>query len=54
MNPAARRAGEHTSESAQGFMEGGCESGERVAAEILEGREVAAVSYPRRLRLASA
>lgn len=28
-------AGEHTSLEAQGFMEGGCESGERVAAEIL-------------------
>jgi monoamine oxidase len=30
-------AGEHTSAEAQGFMEGGCESGERVAAEVLEG-----------------
>ncbi|MDX1998607.1 MAG: NAD(P)/FAD-dependent oxidoreductase [Thermoanaerobaculia bacterium] len=29
--------GEHTSIEAQGFMEGGCESGERVAAEILAG-----------------
>jgi monoamine oxidase len=28
-------AGEHTSEYAQGFMEGGCESGERVANAIL-------------------
>ncbi len=28
-------AGEHTSLDAQGFMEGGCESGERVAHEIL-------------------
>jgi monoamine oxidase len=28
-------AGEHTSLEAQGFMEGGCESGERGAAEIL-------------------
>lgn len=28
-------AGEHTSKEAQGYMEGGCESGERVAAEIL-------------------
>jgi len=28
-------AGEHTSLEAQGFMEGGCESGERVAHEIL-------------------
>jgi monoamine oxidase len=43
-------AGEHTSESAQGFMEGGCESGERVAMEILErtGRAEA----PGRLRQA--
>ena len=29
-------AGEHTSEVAQGFMEGGCETGERVVREILE------------------
>ncbi|WP_425145667.1 flavin monoamine oxidase family protein [Deinococcus sp.] len=28
-------AGEHTSSAAQGYMEGGCESGERVAREIL-------------------
>ncbi len=28
-------AGEHTSAEAQGYMEGGCESGERVAVEIL-------------------
>jgi monoamine oxidase len=28
-------AGEHTSRRAQGFMEGGCESGERAAAEVL-------------------
>jgi monoamine oxidase len=41
-------AGEHTSASAQGFMEGGCESGERVAAEILEGRGGMA-AYPRLL-----
>jgi monoamine oxidase len=45
-------AGEHTSESAQGFMEGGCESGERVAAEILEGQGRMASGFPRRLRLA--
>ncbi|HKI01708.1 MAG TPA: FAD-dependent oxidoreductase [Thermoanaerobaculia bacterium] len=31
-------AGEHTSGTAQGFMEGGCESGHRMAEEILEGR----------------
>jgi len=29
-------AGEHTSLEAQGFMEGGCESGDRVAEEILQ------------------
>lgn len=29
-------AGEHTSQEAQGYMEGGCESGERAAREILE------------------
>lgn len=46
-------AGEHTSESAQGFMEGGCESGERVAAEILEGRGWIAEDLPRRLLRAS-
>jgi len=28
-------AGEHTAREGQGYMEGGCESGERVAAEIL-------------------
>ncbi len=37
-------AGEHTSQSAQGFMEGGCESGERVAEEILPGRARAALA----------
>jgi len=37
-------AGEHTSLDAQGFMEGGCESGERAAAEVLQalGRRSAA------------
>jgi monoamine oxidase len=45
-------AGEHTSQSASGFMEGGCESGERVAAEILEGRGRMAAEFTRRLRLA--
>ncbi len=37
-------AGEHTSMDAQGFMEGGCESGERVAEEVLQalGRQAAA------------
>lgn len=33
-------AGEHTSVEAQGFMEGGCESGERVAREVLANRGV--------------
>ena len=32
-------AGEHTSESASGFMEGGCETGERAALEILAAQE---------------
>ena len=31
-------AGEHTSLAAQGFMEGGCETGERAAKEIAEAR----------------
>jgi monoamine oxidase len=34
-------AGEHTSLAAQGFMEGGCESGTRAAAEILADLRVA-------------
>jgi monoamine oxidase len=34
-------AGEHTSVDFQGFMEGGCESGERVAAEILHDLGIA-------------
>ncbi len=34
-------AGEHTSADFQGFMEGGCESGERVAAEILQDLGIA-------------
>ena len=42
-------AGEHTSESAQGFMEGGCESGERVAEEIL-GKAMEETVSPERLR----
>lgn len=52
-------AGEHCSAEAQGFMEGGCETGERAAHEILceMGAEVravaAAAAIPRRLRLAS-
>jgi monoamine oxidase len=29
-------AGEHTSLEAQGYMEGGCETGQRAAAEILQ------------------
>lgn len=35
-------AGEHTSQDAQGYMEGGCESGERAAREVLEARGVRA------------
>lgn len=31
-------AGEHTSLEAQGYMEGGCETGERAAREVLAGR----------------
>ncbi len=46
-------AGEHTSESAAGFMEGGCESGERVAEEILAGQGRLAATFPRRLLRAS-
>jgi monoamine oxidase len=37
-------AGEHCSLEAQGYMEGGCESGERVAAEVLEALGVGALS----------
>ena len=33
-------AGEHCSLAAQGFMEGGCETGERAAAAILATRGV--------------
>jgi monoamine oxidase len=49
-------AGEHTSLVAQGFMEGGCESGERVAAEILvaRGRIAAAPAPSRRAVLGAA
>lgn len=42
-------AGEHTSETAAGFMEGGCESGERVALEIARREKMAATTFPRRL-----
>jgi monoamine oxidase len=35
-------AGEHTSLEAQGFMEGGCESGERAAREVLADLGLAA------------
>lgn len=45
-------AGEHTSDSAQGFMEGGCDTGERVAREILAGEGEAAIPFPRRLQRA--
>jgi monoamine oxidase len=40
-------AGEHCSLEAQGFMEGGCETGERAAAEV-----VAALRHPARERVA--
>jgi monoamine oxidase len=39
-------AGEHTSLAAQGFMEGGCESGERAAREVLASVGVRAASAP--------
>lgn len=49
-------AGEHTSRDAQGFMEGGCESGERAAREVLASLRVAARPAPgvarERVRLA--
>ena len=35
-------ADEHTSAAAQGYMEGGCESGERAAAEVLSALGVMA------------
>ena len=35
-------AGEHTSSAAQGYMEGGCESGERAATEVLSALGVTA------------
>jgi monoamine oxidase len=43
-----RFAGEHTSLRAQGFMEGGCESGERAAREVLAARGVRVGSLTRR------
>ncbi|MDF1506003.1 NAD(P)/FAD-dependent oxidoreductase, partial [Roseisolibacter sp. H3M3-2] len=39
-------AGEHTSREAQGFMEGGCESGERAAREVLSSLGVRAAVSP--------
>ena len=39
-------AGEHTSLAAQGFMEGGCESGERAAKEVLASVGLAAAGAP--------
>jgi monoamine oxidase len=39
-------AGEHTSLGAQGFMEGGCESGERAAREVLASARVSARPAP--------
>jgi monoamine oxidase len=47
-------AGEHCSQAAQGFMEGGCETGETAAREILADLGVQAAAFPRRrLLLAS-
>jgi monoamine oxidase len=50
-------AGEHTSLDAQGFMEGGCESGERAAREVLASLGLGAARSPwldaERTRLAS-
>jgi monoamine oxidase len=40
-------AGEHCSLAAQGFMEGGCETGERAAREILASLGISAVPAPR-------
>lgn len=39
-------AGEHTSRDAQGFMEGGCESGERAAREVLASLGLGAAPSP--------
>jgi monoamine oxidase len=39
-------AGEHTSRDAQGFMEGGCESGERAAREVLASLGVRSAASP--------
>ena len=39
-------AGEHTSRDAQGFMEGGCESGERAAREVLASLGLGAARSP--------
>lgn len=51
-------AGEHTAEEAQGFMEGGCESGARAATEILQamgrGAEASAAYERPDLRLKEA
>jgi monoamine oxidase len=50
-------AGEHTSLDAQGFMEGGCESGERAAREVLASLGLGAAPSPwldvERTRIAS-
>jgi len=50
-------AGEHCSRDAQGFMEGGCETGERAAKEIAEarGKRVGSMRRfePRRLLVAA-
>ena len=46
-------AGEHTSAAAQGYMEGGCESGERAATEVLSALGITA-RIPRSAQLALA
>ena len=44
-------AGEHCSRAAQGFMEGGCETGERAAREILASVRARRVGTLSRRRL---
>jgi monoamine oxidase len=46
-------AGEHCALDAQGFMEGGCESGEIAAREVLAQRGVARFPFPRLRRVAA-
>jgi monoamine oxidase len=46
-------AGEHCALDTQGFMEGGCESGEIAAREVLAQRGVARFPFPRLRRIAA-